>query len=223
MENTSLKFPTNISPYRSTSRQPWLFDQPLGNHGHCRAVIGNLIEELTASLVNGKRHKTMNGRYCPDVSRGQEYFECKAVGRSRQAFVYAGRLEKDRKFAQQYPLTYILWHHEAGIEEIPTVRALELAVRANLRAIYCIPFQQLYHQCVSRPLVKLNSKYGCAQDYPNTYGSGYRVPISALDPWQIAYYHTKPLIWPNRFLQVYADRLHGRDFRIPLWQELNQC
>lgn len=101
----------NISGLKSLERQPLLWAEPLGGHGHVRHVIGNLVEELTAKLMHGRRHKTQSTMdYCPDVSAplyddgewlNTQYFECKAAGSSNEMFVYKGRLIKDREFVAQ--------------------------------------------------------------------------------------------------------------------------
>lgn len=168
--------------YRSNERQPLLWDEPLGNHGHIRAVIGNLAEQLTAEYLNGFRHKTVSTcAYCPDVSRGtppSEFFESKAAGLSGQTFIYEGRLVKDRAFAALNPLSYVIWHHRAETKQVSTVGELERLVLRMMRKLYVIPFAEVDAICSRRPIEALNSAYGGTDR--KVYGSGYRIPLGIL-------------------------------------------
>lgn len=172
-----------ISTARSQFSQPTLFDPgdvPLGNHGHIRGVLGNFAEELTAKLFRHKTDSTCN--YCPDVVRGSVYFECKAMGKSNQTFVYAGRLDKDREFAQDHWLGYAVWWHGVDTSRARTVRELQTLFLCELRGLFVVPFEVIDTLCSARPAEKLNSKYGkCG---PGTlYGSGYRLNARELLPW----------------------------------------
>jgi hypothetical protein len=147
-------------------------------------VIGGYFEQRTAELLGGEQHKTdARCDYCPDVSvllqNGRSYFEVKAVGRSKQAFVYAGRLVKDRRLAQLHPLTYILWGHTLATQDYETVAELLLDLPELTLGYYRIPFADFDRLLSSRPLEKLNSRYGGSTSNP-LYGSGYRIHLSAL-------------------------------------------
>jgi hypothetical protein len=173
-----------ISGYVSNERQGTLFAEPLRGHGHVRAVIGNLAENLTAEFVGGKRHKTdSTADYCPDVSRGRgrwrEYFESKAVGQSGQLFVYEKRLYRDAMFSEKHRLSYIVWRNDQETKDAETVEELEQGIIASMRCVYFIPFQELHKVLAGRPVVKLNSKYGGTDR--ETYGTGYRIALSAFD------------------------------------------
>lgn len=162
---------------------------PLGNHGHVRTVIGDLVERLTARLVGGRRHKTQStADYCPDVSAtvagAPVYYESKAAGKSRQTFVYAGRLRKDVDFAASHALWYVVWHHHAETKRAATVGGLESLVLAEMRAAFVVPFARFAEICRGRVEEPLNSKYGSSQDRPDTYGSGFRVPIKHLEHYE---------------------------------------
>lgn len=109
-----------------------------------------------------------------------EFFEAKAVGRSRTAFVYAGRLEKDRRFCASNSLTYIIWHHVADTQIAKTVRELEELVLGCVRAVYVVPFARLDELCMMKKLEPLNSRYG-RHSAGDTYGSGYRIRLGELE------------------------------------------
>lgn len=169
-----------------TEKQLLLFEPQLGNHGHIRTLIGDLAEELTAEYLGGRRHKTQGtSEYCPDVSRGGVYFESKAVGKTRCAFVYKGRLEKDRAFAQQHPLAYVIWHHLADTTSVTSVPDLRALVLKTLRTVFIVPFSAIDRICRGLSAERLNSKYGNHNDNRpgKMYGSGYRIRLKLLDRW----------------------------------------
>lgn len=173
-----------ISGLRSDWRQPLLFPENLGNHGHVRNVIGELAEELTAHYVSGRRHKVQgNVIYCPDVSRREGFFESKAAGNSNQTFIYGGRLEKDRNFAMSgNRLWYVIWHHEAASKGVETTEALRSLVLQKTRKVYVVPFLVMDNICGEITPDKLNSKYGGSDSRP-IYGTGYRIPLKLLESW----------------------------------------
>lgn len=123
-----------LSSYKSAD-QGRLFDEPLIKNdgklslGYCRHLAGELCEQLTAAVFNGRRHKTDSTcDYCPDVSitgpRGTIYFESKAVGLTKTVFIYEGRLRKDFLFARRHELYYVVWHHLAYSKLATTVNEL---------------------------------------------------------------------------------------------------
>ena len=175
-----------VSGLRSKWTQLLIWDPPLGNHGHVRNVIGNLVEDLTAALIDGHRHKTdSRAEYCPDVSADNVYYESKAAGRSRQTFIYSGRLIKDRLFTADYNLKYVIWHHQAETKTAKTVGELERLILRSMRSVYIVPFSSVDTICSALAEEKLNSKYGgtCRK----TYGSGYRISIKLLSEFMIAH------------------------------------
>src|SRR5204862_352334 len=152
---------------------------PLRGHGHVRTVIGSLAERLTAERLNGVRYRTdSRAEYCPDVKAGSLYLECKAVGQSNQAFVYGGRLLKDRAFARQCSLWYAIWNHAAETKLAATVKELEKLVLATMRGLYLVPFQAIDAVCAALEPEPLNSRYG-RSDTDEAYGSGFRFPLAA--------------------------------------------
>lgn len=181
-----------ISGPKSLDRQLRLWDEPLGNHGHVRHVIGDLIERMTVELLGGIRHKTQsNVDYCPDVSidNGRWYFECKAAGRSRQTFIYEGRLAKDREFVKGRNLSYIIWHHKTDSSQASTVGQLQALVRRQMQCTYVVPFAVIDGLCQRRRCEKLNSAYGYHNSNP-LYGKGYRLNLSQLEPWRFYEWQT---------------------------------
>ena len=175
-----------VSGYKSSEVQGLLFTQPLGNHGHVRTVVGDLAEKLTCKLVGGRRHKTQStAEYCPDVSDGMgTYYESKATGQSKQAFIYGGRLEKDKRFvAAGYNLSYVIWQHNAETKQVSTVEELRQLVLQTMLGVHVVPFQKIADICGLLPVEKLNSKYGEALSRPGTYGTGYRINLSLLKQW----------------------------------------
>lgn len=174
----------DIPKFRSSHAQPLLWDEPLRGHGHIRTVVGDLAERMTCERMGGRRLKTdARCEYCPDVQVGRMYFECKAVGRSGQLFVYAGRLAKDRAFAAVHVLWYAVWRHRADTKGCRTVAELEAAVRASVRCLYVMPFSAVDAACATVEERPLNSKYGRGGD--QNYGSGFRVPLSRFAEWMV--------------------------------------
>lgn len=177
-----------ISGYRNDWTQGVLFDEPVTCHGQRRNEVGNLAEELAVDFLGGRRHK-VDGRsnYCPDISikigRRIHYYECKAAGRTRQTFVYSGRLQKDRLFVDSgKQLHYIIWHHMTSLKGAESVSDLKALVLANMICVYVIPFAAIEAECVGRSPMKLNSNYGGQHNRPG-YGTGYRMPLSAFSPF----------------------------------------
>lgn len=163
-------------------RQPFLFDEPLRGHGHVRTVIGDTVERLVAKAVRGRIFNTQgNVTYCPDVVSGRMFFECKAAGRSRQFFIYAGRLEKDRRFAEENMLWYAVWHHRVDTKTCRTVAELERSIEDGIRSRYLIPFREVSRLCVREE--KLNSAYGNSGH--KLYGSGFRLSLRDFAHWLI--------------------------------------
>lgn len=180
----------DISGFKSSATQLTLWDMPLGNHGHVRTVLGDFVEDLTAMLFGGRRHKTdCTKDYCPDVSVVERdlYLECKAAGLSRQTFIYAGRIERDRKFAAHHGLYYAIWHHRARTVLASTVSELQQLFLASMQCIYVVPFAVIDALCKSPQ--KLNSKYGHSDTNP-VYGSGYRIRLQDLTPWRLIEWST---------------------------------
>lgn len=174
----------NTSAYKNPVAQPFLFDEPVTSLGRARTVVGELGERLTAALVGGRRHRTdCTADYCPDVSVGDRFYESKVVGLSRVAFVYGGRLVKDRQFASRHSLTYVVWHHTTQVSKFATVNELERAVLDSMRALYIVPFAVVDALCRGMAPDKLNSRYGRSQERPE-YGSGYRIPLKLLERWR---------------------------------------
>lgn len=175
-----------ISAQRSSFQQLDFFqgDEPLGNHGTVRNIIGNCAEELTKKVLRLRRHKTDSTcDYCPDLSRGSIYFESKAMGCSNQTFIYTGRLEKDREFAADNWLGYAIWWHSAKTKQAQTVGELRALFHWHLRGLFIVPFEAIETLCDARPIEPLNSKYGRSNEPGTLYGSGYRINARELYPW----------------------------------------
>lgn len=169
-----------LPSFKSIERQSFLWDDAIGNHGHARTVLGDFAEDLTAKLLRGRRYKTdCRAEYCPDIGALDAYFECKTAGRSNQTFVYEGRLEKDRRFASEHPLFYVVWHHSANTLVAASSRDLQRLFLATLKQILVVPFGGIDQLAGKFGKTPLNSKYGHSDTNP-IYGAGYRIPVSAL-------------------------------------------
>lgn len=178
----------NISPFKSDFHQASLFDEPLGGHGHIRTVIGDITERLTAKFVGGRLHKDIAGFYCPDVSTliksRRVFIECKAAGRSRQTFIYAGRLTKDLEFSGQADLLYAILHHKTQTKQAQTVGQLQTLFLASLAAFYLVPFGAIYSHAKAAGKTKINGSYG-KRSGEKIYGAGYRISLKKLDAYRI--------------------------------------
>jgi hypothetical protein len=179
-----------ISTVRKPNKQLWLFDvddyrstfmvDGSVNHGLVRTVIGTYYEEQTAKVFGGVVHKTDSRcDYCPDVSACNKFYEVKAVGNSGQAFIYAGRLVKDIKFAEQNDLYYCVWRHSVKTQLVSTVAELKAKLATSTLSYMVVPFSDVLMICRQSTLTKLNSKYGGSDSNPR-YGSGYRIPVTKL-------------------------------------------
>ena len=113
------------------------------------------------------------------------YFESKAVGINRYTFIYAGRLDKDREFAKDRELNYVVWYHVADTRFAETVEELERLVLHKLVSCWVVPFSVIDNLCANLKIEKLNSKYGRTRDYPKIYGSGCRLPVKLLEGWNV--------------------------------------
>lgn len=168
--------------------QPLLFDLPIaiGEHGYARHVVGELIEEITALVLGGKRHRTSsNCDYCPDVSiNSKRFFECKASGLSNQFFIYAGRLTKDIEFASRQSLSYVIWSHNAAVKDARSVVELRSLLLQRIRCGYIVPFNVIADICASITPMKLNSAYGHREGNGKMYGSGYRIPLRLIEDFK---------------------------------------
>ena len=166
-------------------QQGVLFDPQhlVGSMGRARYIIGRVVEELSAERLNGVRHLTDSRcEYCPDVTADGRFYECKAVGKSNQLFVYKGRLEKDSVFDQHHDFSYIIWKHNFSVETQLTVTELENGIRQSIQAVYIVPFRTIRNALLSKPLVKLNSNYGGGKK--EVYGSGYRCALSEFEEYR---------------------------------------
>lgn len=180
-----------LSRHQSAKQLP-LFDYPIeeSDHGYARHVVGELIEEISALVLGGFRHKTdSQADYCPDISRpksigrGLDFFECKAAGLSRQTFIYEGRLKKDRRFAKRFDLKYLIWHHTAKTKQARSVFELRSLLLQRIVCAYLVPFSVIDSICQGLSVEKLNSAYGHSDSNP-VYGSGVRIPIKALEAYR---------------------------------------
>lgn len=189
-----------LSRHQSAKQLP-LFDYPIeeSDHGYARHVVGELIEEISALVLGGYRHKTDSRcDYCPDLSvpdwisynpalcmwqTGMTYFECKAAGLSRQTFIYEGRLKKDRCFAKRFDLKYLIWHHTAKTKQARSVFELRSLLLQRIVCAYLVPFSVIDSICQGLSIEKLNSAYGHSDSNP-VYGSGVRIPIKALEAYR---------------------------------------
>lgn len=173
-----------LSGYKSQNQQLRLWDEPLGNHGHVRTVLGAFAEELTASLFGGRRHRTMTGvDYCPDVSVGEVYLEVKTMGRSLQTWIYSGRLEKDIAFSAAYPLLYCIWKHATDSSQAVTVDGLKDLFLRSLQAVYLVPFSTMHQISQAAPRTPCNSKYYGKHNCPSDslYGEATRIKLADIE------------------------------------------
>lgn len=179
-----------ISTARKPSKQLWLFNvddyrstllvDGSVNHGLVRTVIGNYYEDKTAKLFQGTVHRTDSRcDYCPDVSACNKFYEVKAVGNSGQAFIYAGRLVKDIRFAEDHALYYCIWRHSVKTQLVNTVAELKAKLATSTLGYMLVPFSDVLMLCRASQVTKLNSKYGGSDSNPR-YGSGYRISVSKL-------------------------------------------
>lgn len=172
---------------RSTQTLLFLPEKPLTGHGSVRTQIGSLGEELCELLLGAERFQT-DGRckYCPDLRLGPYYIENKVVGKNSTCMVYKGRLEKDRIFARDHALLYVIWHHRAETKLAANSLHLRSLFYTHLRNLRVVPFEEIDAICSTLSPVPLNSKYGKGKQSPNsvrTYGEGYRFALSHLDPF----------------------------------------
>jgi len=183
-----------VSGLKDRHSQRLLFDEPLGNHGHVRTLVGDWTEDLIARLMGWVRHKTdCRCDYCPDLSdEAGHYVETKAAGKTNQTFVYSGRLAKDRKFVDAgHRLTYAVLHHGCKTKRYDMREELREAWLRSLRCLYLIPFDDFEAITLSREEKPLNSKYGNP-----TYGAGYRIPLSLLEKFKTLDL-TRVQLWPK--------------------------
>jgi len=191
-----------ISKPKSDNCQPWLFDADQYrllrkangdfNHGLARVVIGDFFENLTAKYFQGTRCKTDSRcDYCPDVALSNSYLEVKAAGRSKQTFIYEGRLEKDRKFSETHVLSYVVWSHSISVHDFENVSSLVESLRNSIECFFLVPVGAVLEVCSELRLTKLNSKYGNS-DSNDLYGSGYRIPLSKLKDFRREF-HREPI------------------------------
>lgn len=174
-----------LSKPKSTEQQLRLWDEPLGNHGHVRTVLGDMAELLTAKFFGGVRYKTdSTADYSPDVVVGNDqYLEVKAAGLSKQTFIYAGRVQKDEEFSKEHHLAYVIWWHKVKTSRASTVQELQYLFLNNLLGVFVVPWKEVYAIVKTLPEEKLNSHYG--HHGTGHYGSGYRLSISSLLPFQV--------------------------------------
>lgn len=180
-----------LSGYKLPPR-PYLFDMPVPGHAHARNIAGDLCEELTAMLFNGRRHRTdSRADYCPDVSvlhaedwaDGELYIESKSAGLSRQTFIYSGRLAKDEAFARDHRLYYCIWHHRAATKQAKTEAELRSLLLSKMQCAYVVPFGAIKQLCELLNAEPLNSAYGGTDRA--VYGSGYRINLSLIEQYRI--------------------------------------
>ncbi len=192
--NIRKDFSVKISTIKSINRQQRLFEQPMNGHAQSRNVLGEIVEDLAAALFNGVRHKTdCRCDYCPDVSipmlnswgsvYERIYLECKSAGRNRETFIYKGRLIKDRKFAANHLLFYVIFHHQTVTKQASTAEDLHALFLQAMQCIYFIPFSVIDEIASSQKIKRLNSGYGGTDR--KTYGSGFRLKLSKFEKWKL--------------------------------------
>ncbi len=173
-----------LSKPKSTEQQLRFWDEPLGNHGHVRVVLGDMAEVLTAKFFGGVRYRTdSTADYSPDVVVGNQYLEVKACGLSKQTFIYSGRVQKDEKFSKEHHLAYVIWWHSVKTSRASTVAELQYLFLNNLLGVFIVPWDEIYKLIKTLPEEKLNSHYG--KHGTGQYSSGYRLNITSLLPYQV--------------------------------------
>lgn len=193
-----------ISRPKAETTQLTLFDYPIDetDHGYARHVVGELIEDLSAYVLGGSRHRTdSRADYCPDVSvrsiygyRGSiaihqtHYYECKAAGLSKQFFIYGERLKKDIRFARKRDLSYLIWHHRARTKSARSVAELRSLLLQRIVCGYIVPFSVINTICASIEETKLNSAYGHSIENGKLYGSGFRIPLRMIESYRAIEY-----------------------------------
>lgn len=167
------------------TKQRRLFDEPLGNHGHVRTLIGEWTEQIVAGLLGGVRLRTSGLLpYCPDVQIGRTFVESKAAGLSRTTFIYHGRLERDRVFSESNTLVYAILQHKTHTKLASYVEELRVHFVRSIQRLYVVPFAAIDTVCSGVRCEKLNSGYGKKDGVKNAeryYGSGYRLPLKQLE------------------------------------------
>lgn len=117
------------------------------------------------------------------------YIESKVVGKSKQAFIYTGRLEKDRAFVKAgYTLWYGILHHLANTKSVQTVEELRRHVLDSIQSVYLIPFPLLSDICSTLKVEPLNSAYygpAGTQGAVKNYGSGFRISLKLLEVFKL--------------------------------------
>jgi hypothetical protein len=93
--------------------------------------------------------------------------------------IYEGRLEKDKVFAENNQLFYVLLCHSVDSMICHNTFEIRVAFLSTLRQIIVAPFDSVYEAAKMSKVTKLNSAYGHSDTNP-VYGTGYRLPIKRL-------------------------------------------
>lgn len=177
-----------VSPVDNRLKQLEMFphhrrSRPLNGHGRVRLLTGEFFELLSEERLGMSRHMCVSKYdYCPDLSRGTRYFECKAMGLSGSTLIYSGRLEKDQVFAEKHSLSYLIWHHTCQSEQCETESDLFCELRNSVQWAAIVPLESIVALCRETGETPLNSNYGGCRTR-KIYGSGYRIPKRKLKPW----------------------------------------
>lgn len=163
-------------------------DRTFSSMAQTRNYVGEFFERLTENLTGALRMKTdCNADICPDLKfNDDQFFECKAIGKSGAVIVYTLRVENDAKFVSTgRRLHYWLWNHSASPGKTKTLYELHAELAVSVRNLCIIDFDSLHAIIKSFPEKILNPKKQCPKGERSGYGAerykvGYSVRLSAI-------------------------------------------
>lgn len=140
-------------------------------------TVGDFFEAATEVLTGGERLPLSVGNgYCPDLKlTNSHYIECKGIGRSARAIIYADRAMRQHKWCmeQRARLTYYFWKHNARCKGSRSKGALRTKLAKHCTEVLIIPETALADLITAAPWV-IN------KGNPKGYQLGWLIPYKDL-------------------------------------------
>lgn len=117
-----------------------------------RVYVGEFFEEATEKLLHAERLMTSTkADICPDLHRGNVFFEVKSVGASNELVIRKDYHERELEFCKNHRLYYVLWSHFCAVGRCLNKTTLRQELAKELRDVVIVPAAVIHKVCQGRP------------------------------------------------------------------------
>jgi hypothetical protein len=117
-----------------------------------RVYVGEFFEEATEKLLHAERLMTnTKADICPDLHRGNTFFEVKSIGASNELVLRKESHERELEFCKDHDLYYVLWSHFCAVSLCADKTTLRQELAKELRDVVIVPASLIHKVCHGRP------------------------------------------------------------------------